>query len=106
MIGWQAVLGWSICYERDGIMRGSSTLINLGQENSNDAVIRAKAAQHYSFSKGSSKADYPSSHIGAIALIRQTLYDANWYSKLVEPKPEANLSLEAINGTTKVPPHC
>ena len=90
-------------HERDGIMRGSSTLINLGQENSNDAVIRAKAAQHYSFSKGSSKADYPSSHIGAIALIRQTLYDANWYSKLVEPKPEANLSLEAINGTTKVP---
>ncbi|MEZ4721410.1 MAG: amidohydrolase family protein [Flavobacteriales bacterium] len=82
-------------HERDGIMRGASQLIVLGQEEANEAVLKNKASDHYSFSKGSSKNDYPSSFMGAIALIRQTFYDAQWYANGGKQK-EMNPSLEAL----------
>jgi hypothetical protein len=44
-------------------------------------VMKEKVSSHYSFLKGSSTQDYPSSQMGSIALIRQTLYDADWYAK-------------------------
>ena len=88
-------------HNRDGIMRGSSSLLFLGQEKPNEAVINPRAAQHYSFSKGTSVNDYPSSHIGAIALIRQTRYDAQWYEGLSKIKSETNPSLDAINKAKK-----
>jgi imidazolonepropionase-like amidohydrolase len=52
-------------------------------------------AHHFSFSKGSSNNPYPSAHIGAVALIRQTLYDAQWY-EAGGFKLEFNPSLEAL----------
>ncbi|MDC1221377.1 amidohydrolase family protein [Salibacteraceae bacterium] len=90
-------------HHRDGIMRGSSTLLFLGQSKPNEAVLKSRATQHYSFSKGTSPNDYPSSHIGAIALIRQTLYDAQWYSSFSDNRPEYNPSLDAINKTLNEP---
>lgn len=82
-------------HERDGIMRGSSSTIVLGQMSANEGVVQEGVSQHYSFSKGSSNNDYPSSHIGAIALVRQTFYDAAWYDQLTD-QVEFNPSLSAI----------
>ncbi len=87
-------------HERDGIMRGSSALLRFGLHTPNLAMIEQRASQHFSFHKGSSTNDYPSSHIGAIALFRQTLYDAQWYAT-TKDKKEFNPSLEALNNSVR-----
>ncbi|HHG84783.1 MAG TPA: amidohydrolase, partial [Bacteroidetes bacterium] len=89
----------------DGIFRGSSTLINLGNHPLQKDLISPAAAACMSFRKGVSNQAYPSSLMGSIALIRQTLLDAAWYSQVKQlaqqrpgmPAIETNLSLEALN---------
>src|SRR3712207_6891509 len=44
-------------------------------------LIKDVVASHYSFLRGTSNQEYPRSLMGAIALIRQTYYDAQWYSQ-------------------------
>jgi imidazolonepropionase-like amidohydrolase len=87
---------------RDGIMRGTGVMVNLNNEKENLNIIVEKAAQFFSFSKGSSKQDYPNSLMGVIALIRQTFYDAIWYKKNNQ-KVENNLSLQALNENLNLP---
>lgn len=64
---------------QDGIFRGTAFVASLADGLPNDLVIKADAQHFLSFSKGSSKQSYPSSLMGSVALIRQTLSDANWY---------------------------
>ncbi len=63
----------------DGIFRGQAFVSSLGDGLPNDLVLKADGQQFMAFDKGSSKQSYPSSLMGSIALIRQTLSDANWY---------------------------
>ncbi|MDO1446209.1 amidohydrolase family protein [Rhodocytophaga aerolata] len=86
----------------DGIARGSATLITLHEGLENEATLKQKAAAWYSFNKGSSTQDYPTSLMGAIALLRQTYLDADWYKKGGSAK-EQNLSLEAFNQLQNLP---
>lgn len=79
-------------HQEDGIMRGTSVLLSLSENKTVDNVIKAEAGNHYSFSKGSSRQSYPSSQMGAIALIRQFFYDARWYQTL-NIKNKENISL-------------
>ncbi len=89
----------------DGIFRGTSALINLGDEGLRQEMVQSEVATCLSFDKGSSTQSYPSSLMGSIALIRQTLIDAAWYAKVaaerkqrpILPQIETNLSLEALN---------
>lgn len=97
-IGFGAVLSCP----KDGIVRGSGALVNLGIKNENETVILDKAAGFYSFSKGSSTQDYPSSLTGGIALLRQTYYDAIWYAQN-KNKTEYNISLDAFNKIKDLP---
>lgn len=87
---------------KDGIVRGSGALVNLANANENESIIKDRAAGFYSFKKGSSKQDYPSSLMGAVALLRQTYYDAEWY-KNNQSKTEYNISLEAFNKLQELP---
>ncbi|MBE7175594.1 MAG: amidohydrolase family protein [Mucilaginibacter polytrichastri] len=80
---------------RDGIARGTSSVVTLADDKENELIIRGEATANYSFSKGSSKTDYPSSQMGAIALLRQTYYDADWYKK--QASEEYNISLAEFN---------
>ncbi len=66
-------------HQRDGLLRGTSVLTTIGTDATQEQIIKTTAANHYSFSKGSSKQSYPSSQMGAIALMRQFFYDAKWY---------------------------
>ncbi|MFA0963733.1 amidohydrolase family protein [Roseivirga sp. BDSF3-8] len=68
-----------LTFRPDGISRGTGALVNLRKDNENEVIINEKASAHYSFDKGSSEQDYPSSLMGAIALLRQTYLDAQWY---------------------------
>lgn len=88
---------------KDGIVRGSGTVILLNTlKRENENIIKDKAAGFYSFSKGSSTQDYPSSLMGSIALLRQTYYDAQWYAAN-KSKTEYNISLEAFNTLQTLP---
>ncbi|MBS1651443.1 MAG: amidohydrolase family protein [Bacteroidetes bacterium] len=98
-IGFGAVLTHSI----DGIVRGSGALVLLNSnKKENESVIAEKCAAFYSFNKGASKQDYPSSLTGAIALLRQTYYDAQWYAN-GGYNSEFNISLDAFNKLQALP---
>ncbi len=97
-LGFGAVL----TFQKDGIVRGSACVVTLGDGKENDLIIKDKAAAMYSFDKGVSTQDYPSSLMGSIALIRQTYLDAAWY-KSNTSKKEFNISLEAFNNLKNLP---
>lgn len=94
--------GSVLTFQKDGIVRGSGSVVSLGDGRDNELVILDKAAAMYSFDKGTSTQDYPSSLMGAIALLRQTYLDADWYKK-DKTKKEYNISLEAFNNLQALP---
>ncbi len=65
--------------KKDGIFQGQSVTVSLAEKLPNELVYRANSRHFGSFDKGSSKQSYPSSLMGSMALIRQTLSDARWY---------------------------
>ena len=91
---------------RKGIFRGTSALVLLGSGNPRDLILRERVAQHLAFEHGGfGDRSYPVSLMGAIALIRQTFLDADWYRRAweayrLQPEgqepPEVNVSLEAL----------
>jgi imidazolonepropionase-like amidohydrolase len=91
-LGFGAVLS----HNMDGISRGSSVMVTLGDGNEHDVIIKERVGHHLSFRKGSSTQAYPSSLMGCIALLRQTYLDGQWY-KGGGNKEEKNISLEAWN---------
>jgi imidazolonepropionase-like amidohydrolase len=97
-LGFGAVMS----FQKDGIVRGSSTVVSLADGRENELVIKDRAAAVYSFDKGSSAQDYPSSLMGSIALLRQTYLDADWYKK-DKNKKEYNISLDAFNNLQTLP---
>ena len=88
--------------QKDGIVRGSGALVCLAQAKENETMIKDRTAAFYSFKKGTSPQDYPSSLMGAIALLRQTYYDAQWY-KTNGNKIEYNITLDAFNKLQELP---
>lgn len=88
-------------HQMDGISRGTSALVALGDESPHEMIIREEAAHHLSFRKGTSSQDYPNSLMGAIALLRQTYYDGRWYA--AGQSGETNLSLAAWNSIQGLP---
>ena len=95
--------GAAVAHHNDGIMRGTGALVTLNTEKKdNDIIIADQVATFNSFSKGSSKQDYPGSLMGTIALLRQTHYDAKWYETKGK-KIEYNLSLASLNKQKNLP---
>lgn len=92
----QSGFGLLLTHRHDGIMRGTGALVFAGDMPAREAMLTEQVSDHYALRKGSSTQDYPSSQMGSIALIRQTLYDADWYKKGGHAE-ETNISLEAIN---------
>ena len=104
--------GSVLTLQQDGIARGTSAFVLLSEEKENKLLLNEKAAACYSFTKGNSTQDYPSSLMGSIALLRQTYFDAQWYSKLTSSTLRgeigrgvegANLSLQAWNEIQTLP---
>ena len=86
-----------------GIFRGSSCLISLRDGDSGERVISKRVAQCAAFEHGGG--GYPGSLMGSIAMVRQTLYDAQWQRDSLEKyrknskgieRVEANDSLDAL----------
>ncbi len=85
---------------RDGIARGTSAAVTLNDLGEHLVVLKDQTAANFSFNKGTSANDYPSSLMGSIALLRQTYYDAAWYKN---QKEEFNISLEEFNKQQNLP---
>ncbi|WP_299158617.1 amidohydrolase family protein [uncultured Tenacibaculum sp.] len=87
----------------DGIMQGNGVLVALNP-NSNNAyrILNKQSANYLSFSKSKkSRQMYPTSRMGAMALLRQTYLDANWYAK--GKMKNTDLSLQALNNKKDLP---
>ncbi|WP_428740442.1 amidohydrolase family protein [Tenacibaculum sp.] len=81
----------------DGIMQGNGMLVTLNP-NSSDAyrILDKKSGNYLSFSKSvKSRQSYPTSRMGAMALLRQTYLDADWYAN--GNAKNTDLALEALN---------
>jgi len=94
--------GTVLSLQRDGIARGSAAVVSLGEARENELVLMDKAAACYSFEKGTSNQEYPTSLMGAIALLRQTYLDGKWYGGNSK-KTEFNASLQAWNNLQRLP---
>ena len=97
---------------RRGVLRGQSALLSLADSTEpRQIIVSPRVALHAGYQTGGARgdgpsveSDYPSSMMGVIALLRQALYDAQWYEAALayyadEPateRPAANLSLEAM----------
>src|SRR5436190_46156 len=89
-----------------GIVRGQSALVALSPVNPNEALIKADVFQHVAFSNDEGReSGYPRSLMGAIAAVRQVMFDADFYAKDHEyyrghpegrKRPAFNPALEAL----------
>lgn len=97
-----AGFGALLSHWRDGIARGTGVMVSAGNGRENDLILKDRAGAFFSYDKGTSTQDYPSSLMGAIALLRQTMLDAKWYKDGGWQK-EFNLSLESWNKQLSLP---
>jgi imidazolonepropionase-like amidohydrolase len=88
---------------RDGILRGASAVVSLGDGTTNDVVVKADAAQVIALEPA--REGYPGSLMGAVAVIRQSFMDAKWYREVEglyakspqgKERPDENVSWEAL----------
>jgi imidazolonepropionase-like amidohydrolase len=98
-LGFGAVLS----HNMDGIMRGTGALVSLNDDVEQNIIIKDKASTHYSFTKGTTQQNYPNSLMGAVALLKQSFLDADWYLQNKGKMNEVNLSLESINQSQSLP---
>ena len=87
-----------------GIFKGTSALVHTADGAANEVIVKDAVAQHVSFQRDPAFDSYPQSLMGAIALIRQTLLDADWYQRAHDAyannpglhRPETNEALAAM----------
>jgi imidazolonepropionase-like amidohydrolase len=94
-------LGFAAAYAAPGagVVKGQGALLSLRDSaQERDLLLARDRAQHVGFElAGGFSGEYPGSLMGAIALIRQSLYDARWqHSARGGARVEANLALAAL----------
>ena len=94
--------GSVLTFKADGVARGASSVVALGNDNENTVMLNSSAAAHFSFNKGSSSQSYPVSAMGYVSLLRQTYLDAEWYHSHKE-KPFVDKSLDAWVALQELP---
>ena len=95
--------GSVVTHNMDGIMRGTGAFISLATDVEQNIILREKASSHFSFMKGSTRQRYPSSLMGAVALMKQSFFDAEWYEANSGKLPQTNLSLSSMNENKGLP---
>jgi N-acetylglucosamine-6-phosphate deacetylase len=88
----------------NGVFKGRSALVNLGDDLPNTQLLRSNVFQHANLAYQNFGDGYPGSHMGTIALMRQTLIDAKWYADAQkiyaknpnQPRPDDNKTLAAL----------
>jgi imidazolonepropionase-like amidohydrolase len=87
---------------QDGIARGTGILVALNNNNKTTRLLSDKITNHFSFNKSvTTNQAYPSSLMGAMALLRQLYLDENWYKN--GNSSTIDLSLKALIDNEKLP---
>ncbi len=74
--------GTALVVPKQGIFRGTASVVNLGEEGVRERVLRPDLAQSVGFQRSFALGGaYPNSAMGVIALIKQTWMDADWYAR-------------------------
>ena len=93
---------------KEGLLRGRSAVLNLGDGSVQKNLLRADWAQNVTLKPmpggGDDGAQYPGSLMGAVALFRQTLLDTRWYERSqaayrrrpAQARPEFSSALAAL----------
>lgn len=98
-----------------GILKGTSCFVLTDGSSVADSLLKSNVAQHgrltvsRRFGGSDTRPSYPNSPMGAVALARQAMYDAQWYVEAngavnadsTIPRPETNdalASLQAVLG--------
>jgi N-acetylglucosamine-6-phosphate deacetylase len=98
-----------------GLLKGTSALVTTSDDAGIKTVVRDRVAQHAALTiprtprsvaggEPEESRGYPDSPMGAFTLVRQALYDAQWYAKAWTahdkepsiPRPERNDALDAL----------
>ncbi|MBS4028731.1 MAG: amidohydrolase family protein [Ignavibacteriales bacterium] len=87
-----------------GNIKGTSAMVNLGDGKTNELVVKGNVGMHASLDVDFFSDGYPNSLMGVIALIRQSLNDADWYKKANDAykkypsltRPETNDGLASL----------
>jgi imidazolonepropionase-like amidohydrolase len=88
------------------IIKGQSIVVTTGGAENPRVILKRNVAQHIRLTVpfGQGRENYPGSPMGAVALARQTMLDADWYGKSWTawrrnsklPRPDKNDALEAL----------
>jgi N-acetylglucosamine-6-phosphate deacetylase len=88
------------------IIQGQSVLVTTGDQGSERAILQDDIALHMRLTVPfqQTRGSYPNSPMGAVALARQVLLDAQWYGQATsaqragsnQPRPERNDALQAL----------
>lgn len=100
----QAGVTTAVVAPEPGLLRGVSALVNLGDGGLGDNLLRPRVAHNITFETRGFREGYPTSLMGAIALLRQTFADALWYRRAQtaytgnpgQERPPYSRSLEAL----------
>ncbi|HSH45401.1 MAG TPA: amidohydrolase family protein [Longimicrobiales bacterium] len=98
--------GAALAVPRLGIFRGQAAVVDLGDGNVRGRVVRPDLVHAVDFDRSTQLGwSYPNSPMGAIALMRQTFLDADWYQRAWDAygsggdgflSPERSEALEAL----------
>ena len=74
--------GTALAVPRQGIFRGTASVMHLSDDGIRDRVLRPDLAQVIGFQRSFALGGmYPNSAMGTIALLKQTFMDAEWYTR-------------------------
>ena len=78
--------GTALAVPRQGIFRGTASVVSLGDAGVRERVLRPDLAQSIGFQRSFALGGmYPNSAMGTVALMKQTLMDAEWYIRAWGP---------------------
>jgi imidazolonepropionase-like amidohydrolase len=88
----------------DGLIKGQSCVVLTSPAPLEQALLKPTAFQHIQLYPARRSRTYPNSPMGAVALLRQTFSDADWYERARQtaeafpatPAPETNVALEHL----------
>lgn len=92
----------AVAQRMDGIARGTGCAVALAGRTPAEDIFLPRASASFSFSKGRSPDELPSSLMGSIALLRQALYDAQWYAA-GGSREQSDADLEALSKLQGLP---
>lgn len=100
--------GTALVVPKQGIFRGTASVVNLGDAGVRDRILRPDVAQSIGFQRSFELGGrYPNSSMGTIALMKQAFMDAEWYQRAWGAyessgraflPPETSAALEALEG--------